>query len=332
MGSQCNSPSTISCQMWPHPWRYRAPWGLGCARGVSGLNAARRNFVWLAKSVCQLLVGAGRVSGQEKIRQERPSAVLFIIALSLATFLPPWARILVHTWVITQSKAFVRAVLEEQECSQGFLGAKDVLGHCSAWGLRRHAAVRRVFTWQALACTERKRREKEIASAEVLFVVIHTESSMVAPVNSDIDFTLTVDVVDSRASPGQKGAHCWQMPKHYHPEKGEQEEMQGSPGIRTAQLTGHTTLSDVWERFGCRGSPKCVQGLKPWWFYPPLRVILLSYSSWPPPLLWVPNGETSRSPFPSFYLSTKRALQGLICIWAAVCMKVYTRQLSHQKS
>lgn len=89
MGSQCNSPSTISCQMWPHPWRYRAPWGLGCARGVSGLNAARRNFIWLAKSVCQLLVGAGRVSGQEKIRQERPSAVLFIIALSPATFLPP---------------------------------------------------------------------------------------------------------------------------------------------------------------------------------------------------------------------------------------------------
>lgn len=45
-----------------------------------------------------------------------------------------------------------------------------------------------------------------MASAEVLFVVIHRESSTVAADDGDTDFTLVVDIVDSRASPRQKGA------------------------------------------------------------------------------------------------------------------------------
>ena len=81
--------------------------------------------------------------GQEKIREEKASAVSFSITLTPATFLLWWTCILVHRWAIIQSKAFACAVLEEQKCSQGF---KDVLGHGSAWGLRRHAAVKCVFS------------------------------------------------------------------------------------------------------------------------------------------------------------------------------------------
>lgn len=98
--------------------------------------------------------------GQENIREEKPSVVSFSITFTPATFLLLWPCILVHRWAIAQREAFARAVFEEQKCSQGF---KDVLGHCSAWSLRRHAAVKCVFSWQALARMERKRwglREK----------------------------------------------------------------------------------------------------------------------------------------------------------------------------
>lgn len=96
----------------------------------------------------------------------------------------------------------------------------------------------------------------------------------------------------------------------------------------------------LWERFGCRGCSECRQGLDQehlthlFGLSSSLQdlICLQVVQLLAPPLLWVPSREASRSPFSPFYLSTEHTVQGLIYIWAAVCMKVHTRQLSHQKS
>lgn len=136
MVSQCNSVPAISCQTWPHPWWYRASWHLGYTRGVSGMNVAQSSEEYLPSP------------GLEKTKEDKPSVVSFCITLTPATFLLPWTWILVHRWAINQSEAFARALIEEQKCPQGF---KGVLGHCSAWGLQRYAAMKCLVSCQVLA-------------------------------------------------------------------------------------------------------------------------------------------------------------------------------------
>lgn len=83
---------------------------------------------------------------------------------------------------------------------------------------------------------EEVRAEREMASAEALFVMTRTGPSTVGPVNGAIDFT---HIVDPRASPRQEGGDplasdgCLNI---VTPKQAEEEEMEGSPRTGTTQL------------------------------------------------------------------------------------------------
>lgn len=168
---------------------------------------------------------------------------------------------------------------------------------------------------------EERRVEEEMGSAEVVFVMVCTGPSVIAPADSVTDFT---HLVDSRASPRQEGGDpltsdgCLNI---IPLEQAEQEEMKvftrmGTalrpalpPDDREKGLAVEVALSEgraldkehLTHLFGLSSS---LQGL----------ICLQVMQLLAPPLLWVPNREASRSPFSPFYLSTEHTSQGLIYI------------------